>query len=70
MPSFAVIQAALEYCMSEQPPRDFVLSNDASQLATVFADMAYHRQTERPVENLTDKQRLAFLRWSDSSASK
>lgn len=71
MPNFEAFQAALECCMATEPPKDFVLSSDASQLATVYADMVFHKQTERSIDVLTDKQRKAFVKWSgDASIGK
>lgn len=68
MPNFEAFQAALECCMATEPPKDFMLSSDASQLATVFADMVYHKKAERSMEELTEKQRKAFIKWSGDAA--
>jgi hypothetical protein len=64
MPSMTDVQQALERCMRAEPPQDFSLSPDSSQLATVFAEMLYGRESERPLEALTAKQLAAFNRWA------
>lgn len=63
MPTFTQVQAALIICMQEEPPKNFVLSNDSSKLATVFAEMGYRKEDERPIENFTPAQAAAFERW-------
>lgn len=63
MPSYSQIQQALTACMKAEPPVDFALSKDSSQLAAVFAEMMFDGQAERPLEALTPKQRAAFERW-------
>lgn len=64
MPTFNDVQRALEQCMKAEPPRDFSLSPDASQLATVFAEMLHGRESERPLEAFKPKQLDAFNRWA------
>lgn len=63
MVTFEQVSQALERCMKAEPPKDFALSKDASQLATVFAEMSYARQAERPLADLEPKQLAAFERW-------
>lgn len=48
MPTFNEVQKALEQCMKVEPPHDFSLSPDASQLATVFAEMLHGRESAGP----------------------
>lgn len=50
--------------MKVEPPHDFSLSPDASQLATVFAEMLHGRESERPLEAFKPKQLDAFNRWA------
>lgn len=64
MPTFNEVQKALEQCMKVEPPHDFRLSPDASQLATVFAEMLHGRESERPLEAFKPKQLDAFNRWA------
>ena len=64
MPALSEVQKALEQCMKAEPPRDFSLSPDASQLATVFAEMLHGRESERPLEAFKPKQLAAFNRWA------
>ena len=49
MPTFDEIKLALNTCMTAEPTVDFVLSKDASQLGTVFAEMMHFKQAERPL---------------------
>lgn len=56
MPTFDEIKMALNTCMAAEPAIDFVLSNDSSQLGTVFAEMMYFKQSERPLDTLSQKQ--------------
>lgn len=64
MPTFDEIKLALNTCMTAEPTVDFVLSKDASQLGTVFAEMMYFKQTERALETLSHKQVSAYQRWT------
>ncbi len=65
MPSFAQVKAALMRCMEARPSPDKIsLDPDASQLATVFAEMEYSRKSELPIEEFKEKQRVAYERWS------
>ncbi|PWF55355.1 DUF3717 domain-containing protein [Flavobacterium cupreum] len=66
MPTFDEIKKALNTCMVAEPAVDFVLSKDANQLCTVFAEMMHFKQTERPLGTLSDKQVIAYQRWRDS----
>lgn len=63
MPTCAEIQKALTACMKAEPPRDYALSPDSSQLAAVFAEMTVGHEAERSLEALTPKQLAAFQRW-------
>lgn len=63
MVTFDQVSKALERCMKAEPPQNFALSKDASQLATVFAEMSYARQAERPLADFKPKQLDAFERW-------
>ena len=69
MPTFTQVQAALITCMQAEPPKDYVLSKDSSKLATVFAEMEYHKQNERPIEQFTHAQASAFERWRNKSST-
>lgn len=64
MPTFDEIKVALTVCMKAEPPIDFVLSKDSSQLGTVFGEMMHFDQTERSLETLTPKQVSAYKRWA------
>ncbi|WP_017879652.1 DUF3717 domain-containing protein [Janthinobacterium sp. CG3] len=64
MPTFDEIKLALNTCMTAEPTIDFMLSKDASQLETVFAEMMYFKQIERPLESLSHKQVSAYLHWT------
>ena len=64
MPTFDEIKLALNTCMAAEPTVDFVLSKDASQLGTVFAEMMHFKQAERPLDSLSQKQVSAYLRWT------
>lgn len=63
MVKFDEVQRALERCMAAEPPKDYALSADASQLADVFAEMLYARSAERPLSEFKPKQLAAFERW-------
>jgi hypothetical protein len=63
MPTFEEVVKALDRCMTIEPPVNYALSPDASQLGTVFAEMQYFQQSERPLEDFKPKQREAFERW-------
>lgn len=69
MPTLSEVQKALERCLRAEPPIDYQLSPDASQLATVFADMLYGRQPGvepvRPLEVFSEKQLAAFSKWGE-----
>jgi hypothetical protein len=69
MPTFTQVQTALMACMQAEPPKDYVLSKDSSKLATVFAEMDYHKQNERPIEDFTPGQAAAFERWRNKSST-
>jgi hypothetical protein len=55
--------------MRAEPPIDYRLSADASQLAGVFASMLYGRtpgmEPVRPREALSPKEAAAFDRWQE-----
>lgn len=65
MPTFEQVQEALEACMKAEPPQgeECALSHDSNQIANVFAEMLYFKETERPLESFKPKQREAFERW-------
>jgi hypothetical protein len=65
MPSMSEVQKALERCMKAEPPKDFSLSPDSSQLATVFAEMLHGREADRPLDAFKPKQLAAFHRWAE-----
>ena len=67
MPTLNEITQALNNCMVVEPPVNYVLSKDASQLGTVYAEMAYFKQAERPLDALSPKQANAFGRWISQS---
>ena len=64
MPTLNEITQALNNCMVGEPPVNYVLSKDASQLGTVFAEMLYFKQSERPFDTLSHKQVSAYQRWT------
>ena len=64
MPSFHQVVAAIDRCMLVEPTLDFVLSPDASELGTVFAEMMYYHQDDRDISAFTAKQREAYQRWN------
>lgn len=64
MPTFEQVQKALDHCMKVEPSVNYCLSPDASQLGTVFAEMLYHKQGERPLYAFKPKQLAAFERWN------
>ena len=63
MPSMENVQDALVRCLRQEPPKDYRLSSDASQLATVWAEMRWNGEANRPLEALSAKQATAFARW-------
>lgn len=64
MPTIEDVEKALQRCLNVEVPVDYSLSADASQLSTVYAEMAYFKEHERALENFEQKQRTAFARWS------
>jgi hypothetical protein len=66
MPTLDEVQAALQSCMTAQPPVDYDLSPDASQLATVFAEMRFAGERVRDMAALKPKQLDALGRWGGS----
>jgi hypothetical protein len=68
MPIFLEVQAALIACMSAQPPVNYELSPEASQLATVFSEMMVFKEAERDIALFSDKQKTAFERWYQLAA--
>jgi len=65
MPTMNEVQKALDRCMKAEPPVNYSLSPDSSQLATVFAEMLYDREPERPLDAFKPKQLAAFERWAE-----
>jgi hypothetical protein len=63
MPTFSEIQKAFERCVNAEPTVNYVLSADASQIATVFAEMMVFREDERDLAKFKPKQKAAFDRW-------
>lgn len=63
MPTMNEVQKALQRCLNAEPPVNYSLSADASQLATVYAEMAYFREDARPLDAFKPKQKAAFERW-------
>ena len=49
--------------MDAEPPINYALSPDTSQISTVYAEMTFFRESERSFENFTTAQRAAFERW-------
>ena len=64
MPTFNDIQKALVRCLSAEPPQNYCLSPDASQITEVFAEMIYRHATEWPQDSMTEKQWAAFQKWT------
>ncbi|HEY8096953.1 MAG TPA: DUF3717 domain-containing protein [Methylobacter sp.] len=62
--TFKELQLVIDRCMKAQPTLNFALSPDASQLATVFAEMMVFKEDERPLEKFTARQLEAFERWN------
>lgn len=69
MPTLNEITQALNNCMVVEPPVNYVLSKDASQLGTVLAEMLYFKQSERPFDTLSHKQVIAYQRWMSLTAA-
>ena len=65
MPTMIEIQKALDRCMKAEPPVNYSLSPDSSQLATVFAEMLYSHEPDRALEAFKPKQLAAFERWAE-----
>lgn len=63
MPTISQIQAALNRCMQMEPPQNHTLSPDASQIATVLAEMNYFKEGERSLDSLKETQKQSVLRW-------
>ena len=67
MPHFNEIQLALERCLRAEPPTAapfYELSSDSSLLADIFGEMLFHGEQSKDLDQLTSKQREAFVRWS------
>ena len=64
MPTLDEVQRALQRCLEAEPPVDFALSADASQLAAVFAEMRYARSHNVEAPAMKAKQVDAFDRWN------
>lgn len=63
MLSIQELLAALERCMKAEPPVNYVLSPDASQLGGAWAEMLFERLDVRPLADLSAKAQAAFRRW-------
>ncbi|MCU6502270.1 hypothetical protein LPN04_31195 [Rugamonas sp. A1-17] len=63
MPSLPQIQAAFNAATTAEPPEEYILKPDASQLATVIAEMWHFKQDDRDLANLTSSQVAAYERW-------
>lgn len=66
MPTTTQFEIALTACLETEPPKDYRLSEDASALTTVFAEMRYLNETFRDFDVLEPKQQAAFLRWKQT----
>jgi len=64
MPSVTQYQTALIACLNAEPPRDYCLSDDASHLASVYAEMVANKEQNRELNVLKPMQREAYKRWS------
>ena len=64
MPTMDEVQRALQRCLVAEPPEDFRLSPDASRLTTVYGEMVYWKESDRPLEGFSPKQQAAFERWA------
>lgn len=63
MPSLPQIQAAFNAATTAEPPKDYRLARDASQLATVIAEMWHFKQDDRDLSDLSSSQVAAYERW-------
>lgn len=67
MPTVTQFEIALTACLEADPPKDCRLSEDASALTSVFAEMRYLKQAFRDFDALEPKQQDAYKRWTLSS---
>lgn len=57
------LEAAINRCREEQPPRGYVLSPALALLAEVYAGMIWTHGTAVDLEALPGPQRQALMRW-------
>jgi hypothetical protein len=63
MPSLPAIQAAFNAANIAEPPKDYKLSKDAKQLATVIGEMWHFKKDDRDLSEMTSSQIEAYERW-------
>lgn len=66
MASLPEIQAAFNAAYTAEPPQNYMLSKDASQLATVIGEMWHFKKDDRELSEMTSSQVAAFERWKVS----
>lgn len=67
MPTLNQIQNACNAAIAGEPPKNFKLSSDASQLATIVAEMWHFKLEVRELSQFNSAQKAAYARWSVST---
>ncbi|WP_404989484.1 DUF3717 domain-containing protein [Caballeronia sp. LZ003] len=61
--SLSELEGAINHCLACEPAEQYFLGPDGSRLGGVYGSMIWNKEESRSLESLTEKERVAFMRW-------